>query len=365
VKWGILGCAGIAERALIPAIRSSATGELAGIASRDERKARDWAERFDVPRAYKNYADLLKDPAIEAVYIPLANHLHLPWSIRALKAGKHVLCEKPIALDAREARAMASAAASEGRFLMEAFMYRFHPQIERALELVRTGEIGEVRFLRSSFTFTYAGDPFNYRWYPRMGGGSLLDVGCYPLSAARLVFGAEPLSVYARGRFHPRRRVDMSVSALVEFPGGGWALIDSSYETQFQSRIEIAGSRGRIEIPRAFSQKSLAVEIRLVKSSTPQPEGRGMFMINPEPRISSPPLKAGVGVGERVKGDKETFLSIPAANAFVRMVDHFGNSLRQNRPLRCDGRDAVFNMKTIDAVFGSIRSGRAVRLSAR
>ncbi|MCJ7586776.1 MAG: Gfo/Idh/MocA family oxidoreductase [Candidatus Aminicenantes bacterium] len=329
VKWGILGCAGIAERALIPAIRSSATGELAGIASRDERKARDWAERFGIPRAYKNYADLLKDPAIEAVYIPLANHLHRPWSIRALKAGKHVLCEKPIALSAREARAMAAAAGRSGRLLMEAFMYRFHPQIERALELVRTGEIGEVRFLRSSFTFTYAGDPFNYHWYPRMGGGSLLDVGCYPLSAARLVFGAEPLSVYARGRFHPRRRVDMSVSALLEFPGGGWALLDSSYETQFQSRIEIAGSRGRIEIPRAFSQKSLAVEIRLVK------------------------------------GEEETILSIPAANAFVRMVDHFGNSLRQNRPLRCDGRDAVLNMKTIDAVFGSIRSGRAVRLSAR
>lgn len=329
VKWGILGCAGIAERALIPAIRSSSTGELAGIASRDERKARAWADRLGIPRAYKNYADLLKDPAIEAVYIPLANHLHRSWTIRALKAGKHVLCEKPIALDAREARAMAAAAASEGRLLMEAFMYRFHPQIERAIELVRGGEVGEVRFIRSSFTFICASDPINYRWFPRMGGGSLLDVGCYPLSAARLVFGAEPLSVYARGRFHPRRRVDMSVSALLQFPGGGWALVDSSYETQFQSRIEIAGSRGRIEIPRAFSQKSLAVEIRLVK------------------------------------GDEESVLSIPAANAFARMVDHFGNALRRNRPLRYDGRDAVLNMKTIDAVFGSIRNNRAVRLGAR
>jgi len=329
VKWGILGCAGIAERALIPAIRASSTGELAGIASRDERKARVWAEQFGMPRAYKNYADLLKDPAVEAVYIPLANHLHRPWTIRALKAGKHVLCEKPIALDAREARAMAAAARRSGRLLMEAFMYRFHPQIERAIEIARGGEIGEVRFIRSSFTFTYAGDPFNYRWYPRMGGGSLLDVGCYPLSAARLVFGAEPLSVYARGRFHPRRRVDMSVSALLEFPGGGWALLDSSYETQFQSRIEIAGSRGRIEIPRAFSQKSLAVEIRLVK------------------------------------GDEESILKIPAANAFARMVDHFGDALRQNRPLRYDGRDSVLNMKTIDAVFGSIRNNRTVRLSAR
>jgi xylose dehydrogenase (NAD/NADP) len=329
VRWGILGCAGIAERALIPAIRSSATGELAGIASRDKIKARDWASRFNISRAYNDYAALLKDPEIDAVYIPLANHLHGPWTLRALKAGKHVLCEKPIALDAREAKTMAAAAEKTGLLLMEAFMYRFHPQVERALELVRSGEIGDVRFVRSSFTFPYAGDPSNYRWSPGKGGGSLLDVGCYPVSGARLFFGEEPISVFAKGRFHPRRRIDMSVSALLEFPGGRPAHLDASFEAQFQSRLDIAGSRGRIELPRAFSQKSFDVEIRVFK------------------------------------GDEENVLPIPASNSYVRMVDHFGEALLANRPPRYGVRHAVLNMKVIDAVFGSIRSGRPARLNAR
>lgn len=329
VRWGILGCAGIAERALIPAILSSATGELAGIASRDKGKAREWAARSGISRAHKDYDALLKDPAIDALYIPLANHLHAPWTLRALKAGKHVLCEKPIALDAREATAMAAAADKAGLLLMEAFMYRFHPQVERAIELVRAGEIGDVRFVRAAFSFPYAGEPSNYRWSPRMGGGALLDVGGYPVSAARLVFGREPVSVCAKGRFHTRRRIDMSTSALVEFPGGGWSHLDSSFEAQFQSRLEIAGSRGGIELPRAFSQKSLDAEIRIIK------------------------------------GDEETVLPVPAANAYLRMIDHFGDALISGRPLRYDGRDAVLNMEIIDAIFSSIKSRRSVRVCAR
>ena len=329
VRWGILGCAGIAERALIPAVRASATGELAAIASRDAAKARAWAKRFDIPRAHEDYASLLKDAAVDAVYIPLANHLHAPWTLRALRAAKHVLCEKPIALDAREAETMAAAAEKAGLLLMEAFMYRFHPQVERAIELFRAGEIGAARFVRSAFTFPYDGDPANYRWTPRFGGGALLDVGCYPLSAARLVFGREPVSVFAKGRFHPRRRIDMSTAALLEFPGGSFAHCDSSFEAQFQSRLEIAGSLGRIELPRAFSQKSLGVEVRVIK------------------------------------GDAETVLAVPAASAFARMVDHFGEALIAGRPLRYGPRDAVLNMKAIDAVVRSIRSGRPVPMDTR
>jgi predicted dehydrogenase len=329
VRWGILGCAGIAERALIPAVRASATGALAAVASRDKAKARAWAERLEIPRAHGDYAALIEDDEIDAVYIPLANHLHAPWTLRALKAGKHVLCEKPIALDAREAEAMADAAERAGLLLMEAFMYRFHPQVERAVELVRAGEIGEPRFVRSAFTFPYDGDPANYRWTPRFGGGALLDVGCYPVSAARLVFGREPVSVFAQGRFHPRRRIDMSTAALLEFPGGGFAQCDSSFEAQFQSRLEVAGSAGRIELVRAFSQKALDVEVRVVK------------------------------------GDDETAIPVPAESAFVRMVDHFGEAATAGRPLRYDARDAVLNMRAIDAVFRSMRSGRPVRLKER
>ena len=201
VRWGILGCAGIAERALIPAVRASATGELVAIASRDAAKARAWAARFGIPRAHSDYAALLEDAAVDAVYIPLANHLHAPWTLCALKAGKHVLCEKPIALDAREAETMSAAAEKAGLLLMEAFMYRFHPQVERAIELVRAGEIGAARFVRSSFTFPYDGDSANYRWTPRFGGGALLDVGFYALSAARLALRREPVSVLAGEHF--------------------------------------------------------------------------------------------------------------------------------------------------------------------
>lgn len=329
VRWGILGCAGIAERALIPAVRASATGTLAAIASRDFDKARAWASRFGIARAHRDYAALLKDGEIDAVYIPLANHLHAPWTLRALAAGKHVLCEKPIALDAREAETMAEAAERAGRLLMEAFMYRFHPQVERAAALIRAGEIGDVRFVRSAFTFPYDGDPANYRWTPRFGGGALLDVGCYPLSAARLVFGREPVSVFARGRFHPRRRIDMSSAVLLEFAGGGFAQCDASFEAQFQSRLEIAGSLGRIELPRAFSQKAQDVKVRVIK------------------------------------GDAETVLPVAAASAFGRMVDHFGNAVISGRPPRYGPGDAVLNMRAIDAVFRSIRSGRPVRLTPR
>jgi D-xylose 1-dehydrogenase (NADP+, D-xylono-1,5-lactone-forming) len=173
VNWGILGCAGIAERALIPAIASSKNGRLYGIASRDPRRAADWAKRFGFEKAHGGYADLIADPAIDAVYNPLPNHLHAPWSIRAAQAGKNVLCEKPMALNAGEVREMAAAASASGVRLMEAFMYKFHPQIEKLLGLIGGGEIGGVRTVHSSFTFLFKSGREDYRWSPEMGGGSL------------------------------------------------------------------------------------------------------------------------------------------------------------------------------------------------
>lgn len=326
LNWGILGCAGIAERALIPAISGSKNGRLFGIASRDPRRAAEWAKRFGFERAYGGYADLIADPAVDAVYNPLPNHLHAPWSVRAARAGKHVLCEKPMAMNAGEVREMAAAASASGVLLMEAFMYKFHPQIEKALELIGRGEIGEVRTVHSSFTFLFKSGRDDYRWFPEMGGGSLYDVGCYTTSVARLVFADEPVSVFARARIDADSGVDVAAHALLEFPGGRFAHCDSGFDSQFQSRLLVAGDRGVIGLDRAFSAKQQDAEMRLVR------------------------------------GDELETIRIPAANMFTRMVEHFGECILEGAPLRCPPVDAERNMRVIDACFESIRTSRPVNL---
>jgi xylose dehydrogenase (NAD/NADP) len=327
VGWGILGCAGIAERAFIPAVLGSRNGRLAGIAARDESRARAWAARFGFPRAHRTYQELLEDPDVDAVYNPLPNDLHAEWSIRAMRAGKHVLCEKPMALNAPEVRGMIAAADSAGVLLMEGFMYKFHPQIEKALALIGQGKIGELRSVHSSFTFHFERDSTNYRWFPAMGGGALYDVGCYALSAARLVFGAEPVSAFASARIDPATGVDMTTAALLEFPGGRFAQCDASFEAHFQSRLLVVGAEGTLHLDRAFSAKDNDVEIGLVR------------------------------------GDTREAVHVPKANMFTLMVEHFDEAVLGRTPLCCPGSDAIGNMRAIDACFESVRSGRLVRFA--
>jgi D-xylose 1-dehydrogenase (NADP+, D-xylono-1,5-lactone-forming) len=324
VRWGILGCAGIAERALVPAVKESANGLLHGIAARDERRAADWVHNHGFVKAYADYQALLDDPTIDAVYNPLPNHLHAPWSIRAARAGKHVLCEKPMAMNAGEVREMEAAARASGVLLMEAFMYKFHPQIEKTLDILSAGEIGAVRSVHSSFTFTYEPDGLNYRWFPEMGGGSLYDVGCYTTSLARLVFGDEPVSAFARAAVHPKYGVDVSTHVLLEFPGGRFAHCDCAFDAHFQSRLLAVGERGTLGLDRAFSAKHHEVEIRMVR------------------------------------GDAVDLVHVPAANMFTRMVEHFGGCVLGRKPLRFPVRDAEMNMRVIDACFESVRTGRPV-----
>jgi xylose dehydrogenase (NAD/NADP) len=328
VNWGILGCAGIAERAFIPAVRQSRNGVLSGIAARDEARAKAWADRFGFLKFHRTYQELVEDPAIDAVYNPLPNDLHAEWSIRAMRAGKHVLCEKPLALDAGEARRMIEAAAAGRVLLMEGFMYKFHPQMEKAIALIREGRIGDVRTVHSSFTFRFERDGSNYRWFPAMGGGALYDVGCYTISVARLVFGEEPVSVFARARVDPETGVDMTTAALLEFPGGRFAQCDSSFESHFQSRLLVAGSEGTLGLDRAFSAKDFDVEIGLVC------------------------------------GDKQETIRVPRANMFTLMVEHFGDAVMGITPLRYPAADALDNMRAIDACFESIQTGRTVRMPA-
>jgi predicted dehydrogenase len=218
-----------------------------GLASRDPGRARELAERHGVARVHSGYEELLADPDVEAVYLPLANSLHRPWAVRALEAGKHVLCEKPLALGAGEAREMAAAAEVSGRLLMEALMYRFHPRMRRLRE-----ECGDLRYLHASFAFPLDA-PGNYRLLPEMGGGALLDVGSYTISAARWFLG-EPESVQARARLDPvgeRRGVDMSVTALLGFAGGVTAATWASFAApEHQELLLITGTgQRRVEQP--------------------------------------------------------------------------------------------------------------------
>jgi xylose dehydrogenase (NAD/NADP) len=324
VNWGILGCAGIAEKAFIPAVRGSQNGVLAGIAARDEDRARDWAGRFGFLRSHRTYQELVEDPGIDAIYNPLPNDLHAEWAIRALRAGKHVLCEKPMAMNASEVRAMIGAAEAGGVLLMEGFMYKFHPQMEKTLALIQEGKIGEVRSVHSSFTFHFERDCSNYRWFPAMGGGALYDVGCYPISLARLVFGAEPVSAFAKARIDPATGVDMTTAALLEFPGGRFAQCDSSFESHFQSRLLAVGSEGTLRLDRAFSAKGSETAI------------------------------------EVVKGDRTESVRVPRADMFTLMVEHFGDAVLEKTPLRYPAVDALANMHAIDACFASMRTGRAV-----
>jgi xylose dehydrogenase (NAD/NADP) len=214
IGWGILGCAGIAEQSFIPAVIGSRNGFLAAIAARDEARARAWAVRYDIRAALRTYQDVVEDPTVDAVYIPLPNNLHADWAIRALKAGKHVLCEKPLAMNAAEVEAMMAAAAANNVLLMEGFMYKFHPQIAKTLALIGQGRIGEVRAVDAAFTFRFERDGANYRWSPAFGGGALYDVGCYTVSVARLVLGAEPLRYPAADALGNMRAIDACFESI-------------------------------------------------------------------------------------------------------------------------------------------------------
>ena len=207
LNWGVMGAATIARVCVIPAIQKSRNGIVLALASRSVQKATEASGKNGIPRVYGDYQALIEDPAVEAIYIPLPNHLHCKWTIEALSAGKHVLCEKPLACNAAEAEAMAAAAQSAGRLLMEGVMYRFHPRSRQIRQQVLAGAIGAPRLIRSAFCYRMADeacrDPHNARLTPEMGGGALLDVGCYGTNVARWLYAAEPRQVQCQACYHP------------------------------------------------------------------------------------------------------------------------------------------------------------------
>lgn len=247
VRWGILGTAKIAVEKVIPGFRRTDTAEVVAVASRDAARAQACAARLGIPKAYGGYEALLADDAVEAVYIPLPNDQHVPWAIRAAEAGKHVLCEKPLALTAAEAESLIEVRDRTGRLVQEAFMVRHHPQWLRVRELIRDGRIGTLLALTCTFSYHNA-DPANIRNSAEQGGGALYDIGCYPVMLARWLFGAEPERVAALVERDPDMGIDVLTSALMAFPGGGQASFTVSTRMVPYQRVHCLGSRGRIEV---------------------------------------------------------------------------------------------------------------------
>ncbi|MBV8442687.1 MAG: Gfo/Idh/MocA family oxidoreductase [Hyphomicrobiales bacterium] len=325
VKWGVLGVAKIGVEKVIPAMQRGEVSEIAAIASRDLAKARQAAEKLGIARAHGSYEGLLADPEIEAVYNPLPNELHVPWAIKALEAGKHVLCEKPIALDAEEARTLIGARDKASRLVAEAFMVRYHPQWRRARELAQSGAIGRVGAIQTFFSYSLL-DPTNVRNRPP-GGGGLYDIGCYAILTARYIFGAEPVRVVATLDRDPNFRTDRLVSAVLEFPGGRHLTFTAATQLSAHQRVTIVGDGGRIEVEIPFNA----------------PPDR--------------PTKILIDSGEDLFGGGARAEEFPVCDQYTLQGDAFSRAVLGQAPLEFPIEDAVSNMRVIDALFRSAERG--------
>ena len=320
VRWGILSTANIGRAAVIPAINESANGEVIAVASRDARCARDFAAANDIPDSYGSYEALLKDECIDAVYIPLPNSLHHEWTMRAAEVGKHVLCEKPLALSANECDEMAAAAEAAGVVCLEAFMYRFHPRIDGILDLVGQGAIGELRAMYSAFTFKLTSSD-NIRLDPDLGGGSLMDVGCYCVNAFRTIAQSEPLEVQAHAQYTDRG-VDEQMAGMIRFEGGLTAQFDCALTMERRECLHVAGTGGHLEVPRVFIAGTDDVTIE-------EYHGRGEAKSH----------------------------AVSGANQYTTMVEHFAQCVLTGKPVRYPFSEASANMRTIEALYRSARNG--------
>ncbi|HEY7416406.1 MAG TPA: Gfo/Idh/MocA family oxidoreductase [Ktedonobacteraceae bacterium] len=266
VRWGVISSANIGVKLVSPAIVASSNGKLVAVGSRNPREATKLYSFAPDVRIYGNYERIINDPEIEAVYIPLPNSMHAEWTIKALEAGKHVLCEKPLATTAEEGVRMLEAARTHHVLLMEAFMYRFHPQIVWALQQASAGVVGPVRLVRSSFSFNIRSRGNDIRINPELAGGSLMDVGCYPVNLCRAVFGHAPRAVVARVHVERPGGVDMATSAILDYGDGRFGMIDSSFILPSRQIAEIIGEEGVITIPVPFTPGTAKTVVFITKN---------------------------------------------------------------------------------------------------
>ena len=326
LRWGVLSTANIALKKVIPAMQQGQHTSIAAIASRDLAKAQMAAKTFDIPNAYGSYEELLAAPEIDAIYNPLPNQFHVPWTIKAAEAGKHVLCEKPIGLTATETRSLLAVRARTGVKIGEAFMVNCHPQWLRLRELLNAGRIGQLRSITGFFSY-FNIDPKNIRNQADAGGGALMDIGCYLIHASRYAFAAEPTRVVALIDRDPEMRTDRLTSAILDFPGGHSILTCSTQLIPYQ-RIHFLGTRGRIEIE--------------IPVNTPPDRPTRIFI------DSSGDLYGG-GV------TTETF---PVCDQYTLQGDAFSKAVLEDTEVPVPIEDAIGNMAIIDAIFKSAHSGQ-------
>ena len=325
VRWGVLGTADIAVKKVIPAMQSGEWSEISALASRNGATARLKADELGIAKAYGSYEELLADPEIEAIYNPLPNHLHVPWTIEAAEAGKHVLCEKPIALSVKDAMPLLAARDRTGVKIQEAFMVRTHPQWIRIIDLINANRIGRVRSIVGQFSYNNP-DLRNIRNIAEMGGGGLMDIGCYLIFFSRLLFQAEPRRVIGLTEVESATRTDVLTSALLDFNGAQAAITCGTRMTPFQ-RIQIVGTTGRIEV---------------------------------QIPVNAPPDRAC----RILIDDGSDFFAAAAetvefeVNQYTIQGDLFSQAIRQGREPVISLEDSIRNMAVIDAVFASVKSGK-------
>jgi predicted dehydrogenase len=318
----VLSTADIGVAKVIPGMRRAERCELVAIASRDPARAEDAARRLGIPKAHGSYAALLEDPDIDALYIPLPNHLHAEWTLRAAEAGKHVLCEKPLAMSSAEAQDMVDGCRRAGVLLMEAFMYRLHPQWVRVREIVASGRIGQLTAIQGFFSYRNV-DPENIRNVAAFGGGALMDVGCYPINVSRMLFGEEPSRVESLVRRDPTFGTDVVTSALLEF-GDRQASFTCSTWIEPDQRVHLVGTEGR-----------LSVEIP--------------FNIPPD-RPTRLFLTAG---GDPPVDPNTEVIEVPAADQYGVQVDEFSRAVLEGGEVPIPPEDAVANMRVIERVLAA------------
>ncbi len=325
VRWGVLGVASIATRKVIPAMQLGECSTISAIASRDLSKAQTAARSLGIPKAYGSYDELLGDPEIEAIYNPLPNHLHVPWSVKAAEAGKHVLCEKPLSLNVAEAKVLLAARDQTGVKIGEAFMVRTHPQWLRTRALIREGRIGDLRSIFCHFSF-FNRDSNNPRNILEWGGGALMDIGCYPVNLSRFIFGEEPTRVCSLIEHDPDFGIDRLTSAMMDFPSGQSVFTCSTQENYFQ-RMIFVGTKGRLEVEIPFNAPNDR-PMRLLLD-----DGRDLF-----------------GGGASVE-------TIPTCDQYTMQGDAFSRAIREDGEVPVPLEDAIRNMAAIDAIFRSTESG--------
>jgi len=330
VQWGVLGVASIATRKVIPGMQKGQWSEIAAIASRDAEKARRAAGDLGIPRAHGSYDELLADPEIEAIYNPLPNHLHVPWSIRAAEAGKHVLCEKPIALNAGETLELMRVRDQKQVKIGEAFMVKTHPQWLRVRELAQGGAIGQLKSITTIFSYCNR-DRQNVRHKREWGGGGLLDIGCYPITLSRWLFNEEPWRVTGALEFDPEFGTDRLASGILEF-SNGQSLFVCGTQTNYYQRVELLGTTGRVAVKIPFNAPS------------------------------DRPTQVIVADGMAIYGGKVTLEEIPTSDQYTIQGDAFSRAIRENREVPVPLEDALSNMKVIDAIFRAAKSGRWEKL---